>query len=87
LLLFKALILIFWRNMSLMSLLLRIKRECYICLQTVEISRKYTELHAAYAETIYDAMKASVKDGSPVNGPLWWLDPTDKEALVIWDRK
>ncbi|KOB70265.1 Glycosyl hydrolase family 31 protein [Operophtera brumata] len=54
--------------------------------ETVEISRKYTELHAAYADEIYAAMEASVKDGSPVIAPLWWLDPHDNETLLIWDE-
>lgn len=55
--------------------------------QTVEISKRYAELHATYADYIYDAMNASVHEGTPVNAPLWWLDPTDEQALVIWDGK
>ncbi|XP_023942929.2 myogenesis-regulating glycosidase-like [Bicyclus anynana] len=54
--------------------------------ETVEISKKFTELHAEYAEVIYAAMQAAVDDGSPVNPPLWWLDPSDQEALTIWDE-
>ncbi|CAH2049633.1 unnamed protein product, partial [Iphiclides podalirius] len=55
--------------------------------ETVEISKKYTELHAAYADYIYAAMQASVDEGKPVNAPLWWLDPNDQETLTIWDGK
>ncbi|KAL0820842.1 hypothetical protein ABMA28_005513 [Loxostege sticticalis] len=54
--------------------------------ETVQISKKYTDLHAEYAEKIYEAMQASVSEGAPVNGPLWWLDPSDEELLVIWDE-
>ncbi|XP_034833635.1 myogenesis-regulating glycosidase-like [Maniola hyperantus] len=54
--------------------------------ETVEISKKFTDLHAEYAEVIYAAMQASVDNGSPVNSPLWWLDPTDEVALTIWDE-
>ncbi|KAG6452085.1 hypothetical protein O3G_MSEX007467 [Manduca sexta] len=54
--------------------------------ETVLISKKYTELHAEYAEEIYAAMGASVEEGKPVNAPLWWIAPDDEEALVIWDE-
>ncbi|XP_049871916.1 myogenesis-regulating glycosidase-like [Pectinophora gossypiella] len=54
--------------------------------ETVEISKKYADLHAAYAHDIWAAMEASVEEGAPVTAPLWWLDPTDDEALIIWDE-
>ncbi|XP_063539892.1 myogenesis-regulating glycosidase-like [Cydia strobilella] len=54
--------------------------------ETVEICRKYTQLHADYADEIVAAMEASVKDGTPVNAPIWWLDPTDETALATWDE-
>ncbi|XP_013183848.2 myogenesis-regulating glycosidase [Amyelois transitella] len=54
--------------------------------ETVEISKKYTDLHAQYADYIYETMQASVEHGTPVNAPLWWIDPQDEEALVIWDE-
>ncbi|XP_068622815.1 myogenesis-regulating glycosidase-like [Battus philenor] len=54
--------------------------------ETVEISKKYTDLHAAHAKDIYAAMRASSEEGRPVNAPLWWLDPTDEDALRIWDE-
>ncbi|KAI8433917.1 hypothetical protein MSG28_012092, partial [Choristoneura fumiferana] len=53
--------------------------------ETAEISLKYTQLHAEYADVIYAAMNASTVDGRPVNGPLWWIAPTDTVALTIWD--
>lgn len=54
--------------------------------ETSEISLKYTKLHAEYATQIQAAMNASVKDGRPVNGPLWWIAPNDDQALTIWDQ-
>ncbi|XP_048484586.1 myogenesis-regulating glycosidase isoform X1 [Plutella xylostella] len=54
--------------------------------ETVEICRRHTQLHADYADVIVAAMEASVKRGTPVNPPIWWLDPTDDEALAVWDE-
>ncbi|KAM3958509.1 myogenesis-regulating glycosidase [Aphomia sociella] len=54
--------------------------------EAVEISRHYTELHAEYTDVIVEAMEASVRDGTPVNPPIWWLDPTDEDALACWDE-
>ncbi|CAG9116664.1 unnamed protein product [Plutella xylostella] len=54
--------------------------------ETVEICRRHTQLHADYADVIVAAMEASVKRGTPVNPPIWWLDPTDEEALAVWDE-
>ncbi|XP_045450289.1 myogenesis-regulating glycosidase-like [Melitaea cinxia] len=54
--------------------------------ETITISKKYTDLHAAYAQEIYSAMRASVERGAPVTAPLWWLDPRDADALQIWDE-
>ncbi|KAK9753476.1 Glycosyl hydrolases family 31 [Popillia japonica] len=47
----------------------------------VEISRKFVELHAQYADKIIEAMEKSISDGYPVNPPVWWVDPTNAEAL------
>ncbi|XP_045501159.1 myogenesis-regulating glycosidase-like [Colias croceus] len=54
--------------------------------EAVEICRKYTEVHAQFADEIAAAMEASVRDGTPVNPPVWWLDPTDEAALAVWDE-
>ncbi|XP_037971828.2 myogenesis-regulating glycosidase-like isoform X1 [Plutella xylostella] len=54
--------------------------------ETVNISRRYTELHARYADVVYAAMNASVQRGTPVNAPLWWLDPSDATAQGIGDQ-
>ncbi|XP_045511871.1 myogenesis-regulating glycosidase-like [Pieris brassicae] len=54
--------------------------------EAVEICRKYTQIHADYADEIVAAMEASMKVGTPVNPPIWWLDPTDEQALAVWDE-
>ncbi|XP_021194261.3 myogenesis-regulating glycosidase [Helicoverpa armigera] len=54
--------------------------------ETVTISKKYTDLHAQYADVIFHAMETAVADGTPVNAPLWWIAPNDAEAFVIWDE-
>lgn len=56
-------------------------------MQTTEISKRYVDLHAEYADYIYEAMQASVEDGTPVVAPLWWADPNDNETFAIWDGK
>lgn len=28
-------------------------------------------------------MKQATKKPIPVNGPIWWIDPTDKETFAI----
>ncbi|XP_049937866.1 myogenesis-regulating glycosidase-like [Schistocerca serialis cubense] len=30
-----------------------------------------------------ELMKKAVEDGTPVNRPIWWIDPTDPTALTI----
>ncbi|XP_032514714.2 myogenesis-regulating glycosidase-like [Danaus plexippus] len=54
--------------------------------ETLDISRKYTELHAAHAHDVYEAMQAAVETGAPVNAPLWWIDPDNEQTYTIWDQ-
>ncbi|XP_053611425.1 myogenesis-regulating glycosidase-like isoform X2 [Plodia interpunctella] len=54
--------------------------------EAVEICLRYVKLHAAYTDDIIAAMEASVRDGTPVNPPIWWIDPTDPVALAVWDE-
>lgn len=53
----------------------------------VSICRKYTELHATYADLIMERFALAVSTGEPVNPPLWWSSPNDKTAQRIYDRK
>lgn len=40
-----------------------------------------------YTDTIVDLMKQTVANGTPVNPPVWWIDPTNTNAHAIDDRK
>ena len=42
-----------------------------------------TALHANYAAKIIELAENSVASGEPINRPIWWIDPTDQEALAI----
>lgn len=53
--------------------------------RSIEICRKFTNLHAKYTDEIMEAFENAVKYGEPVNPPIWWLDPNDQVALGISD--
>lgn len=55
--------------------------------QTIVLSRKYTSLHAEYADYIIERFKLAVQSGHPVNPPVWWISPNDRTAHGIYDRK
>lgn len=55
--------------------------------ETVMISKKFTDLHAAHTELIMTRFALAVSDGEPVNPPLWWVSPSDRTAQQIDDRK
>lgn len=40
-----------------------------------------------YTDTIVDLMKNTVAHGTPVNPPVWWIDPTNTDAHAIDNRK
>jgi len=40
-----------------------------------------------YTDTIVDLMKQTVAQGTPVNPPIWWIDPTNTDAHAIDNRK
>ncbi|XP_011868142.1 PREDICTED: uncharacterized family 31 glucosidase KIAA1161 isoform X5 [Vollenhovia emeryi] len=54
--------------------------------ETIDICRKYTELHANYTDEILNAMQHAIENGTPVNPPIWWVDPTNSEAHKINDE-
>ena len=54
--------------------------------EVVQHSLAMTELHTRYADTIIALARQTVEDGSPINRPVWWLDPTDETALGIDDQ-
>lgn len=45
------------------------------------------DLRDNYTDTIIQLMRNSVAKGSPVNPPVWWIDPTDPVAHLIDDGK
>lgn len=47
-----------------------------------EISKKFVELHVNYTDIIVEAMENSTNYGYPVNPPIWWVDPTNPDALA-----
>lgn len=49
-----------------------------ICLQVLAQGEKYRD-------EILAAAKQAVTDGSPVNRPVWWVDPDDAETYSIDD--
>lgn len=53
--------------------------------EAIEISRKFTDLHAQYTDEIMEAFEEAVKTGEPVNAPIWWIDPNDQIALATND--
>lgn len=55
--------------------------------ETVEIAEKFTKLHLDYAEFILQRFQYGITKGEPVNPPIWWINPDDKEAQKVSDRK
>lgn len=45
------------------------------------------DLRSNYTDTIVELMRNSVSKGSPINPPVWWIDPTDSQAHKIDDGK
>ncbi|XP_018401023.1 PREDICTED: uncharacterized family 31 glucosidase KIAA1161 [Cyphomyrmex costatus] len=54
--------------------------------ETLEICRFYTELRESYVTRILNAMQQAIDNGTPVNPPIWWIDPLDSEAHKINDE-
>ncbi|XP_029674395.1 myogenesis-regulating glycosidase-like isoform X2 [Formica exsecta] len=54
--------------------------------ETIAICKKYTDLHANQTSEILNAMQQAITNGTPVNPPIWWVDPTNKEAHRINDE-
>jgi len=56
-------------------------------LQTLELCRHFMALRKNYTDRIVDLMKLTVAHGTPVNPPVWWIDPTSTDAHAIDNRK
>lgn len=55
--------------------------------QTIDVCRYFMDLRGNYTDIIIQLMRNSVAKGSPVNPPVWWIDPTDPVAHSIDDGK
>ncbi|XP_044254381.1 myogenesis-regulating glycosidase [Tribolium madens] len=53
---------------------------------SLEITKKFVALHEDYADVIIEAMNNSIATGTPVNPPIWWVDPTNPDALTVNDE-
>lgn len=54
--------------------------------ETIEIAKKFVKLHEKFSDEILKRFNLAVETGEPVNPPMWWIDPTDKNSQGINDR-
>uniref|UniRef100_U5EPD4 Uncharacterized protein n=1 Tax=Corethrella appendiculata TaxID=1370023 RepID=U5EPD4_9DIPT len=54
--------------------------------ETIELSRKFCDLHDQYTNVIMERFKLAVSKGDPVNPPIWWIDPEDVTAQRVYDE-
>ncbi|XP_076472293.1 myogenesis-regulating glycosidase-like [Babylonia areolata] len=47
------------------------------------ICRNFTALRSRYADAFIALAREAARTGAPIVRPLWWIAPTDQEALVI----
>jgi len=55
-------------------------------METINITKRYTELHSQITPYIMERFRLAVSHGDPVNPPLWWADPEDTIAQGIYDQ-
>ncbi|CAG7734444.1 unnamed protein product [Allacma fusca] len=48
--------------------------------------KEAVELRISYASKFLEAARQTVEDGSPMNRPMWWVDPEDPETYTIDDQ-
>lgn len=51
--------------------------------ETIEISRKFVQLHEQYSDKIIALAEDSKLHGSPIVRPLWWIAPDDIHAQIV----
>ena len=54
--------------------------------KTIEISRKYVDLHVAHSDEIIRLAKKSTIDGQPLIRPMWYAEPDDIRTYSIGDQ-
>ncbi|XP_044741376.1 myogenesis-regulating glycosidase-like isoform X2 [Chrysoperla carnea] len=50
------------------------------------ISQKFVKLHAEYTPVIIEEAKTAIKEGIPLNAPVWWVAPEDPQTYRINDQ-
>ncbi|KAJ8876639.1 hypothetical protein PR048_021084 [Dryococelus australis] len=56
-------------------------------LHTIDIVKKYAALHYQYSDHIIELAQNVTKYGTPMNPPIWWIDPENTEAQAVNDGK
>lgn len=54
--------------------------------ETMGVVKEVLALREEFRPQLLAAAAQAVKDGSPINRPLWWVDPTDANTLTIDDQ-
>ena len=54
--------------------------------ENIEICRKYSDLHVALGDYIYELARQAVTDGSPIVRPLFFEFPADENSFLIRDE-
>jgi alpha-glucosidase (family GH31 glycosyl hydrolase) len=54
--------------------------------KSAELCRYFANLHVELAPKILEVAKASIKNCLPIIRPLFWLDPSDEQALTCDDE-
>jgi len=51
--------------------------------EVVEITKNVLEIREKYKDLLVNAANQAVVDGTPINPPMWWVDPEDPETYAI----
>ena len=55
----------------------------WIILKVIDIALRMIDLRHQYSSWIVDLAKEAVSTGEPIIRPIWWIDPSDDEAMKI----
>ena len=55
----------------------------WIILKVIDIALRMIDLRNQYSSWIVDLAKEAVSTGEPIIRPIWWIDPSDDEAMKI----
>ena len=58
-------------------------KQTILFLQVVAIAKKFIGIHEDFAPLILELAKEATVSGTPINRPIWWIDPNDEIALDI----